>query len=201
VESTRSRRSSMTQKWRPSSLRRAASPDSRSHPIIVLRMRRGHPSRGCSPRFIPAKVSENVRAQPRLRPLALKGLSSTTDPLRAGRLSRGEEPAAGRPAMRDTRARRRYQSWATTCSAALRMDLSPRSEKLSVVTQRGPHNQRAAPCRAAPVEARTAPTGEVRTARAFARRTAAASGRGLRHPTTQRVCGAPLSFSAERTYL
>src|SRR5439155_23505959 len=123
--------------------------------IIVLPERTGHPSPEV---FATLEFALSLRG--------LKGTGSTTDLFRPGGPSRGEEPAACRPAMRDTSSRRRYRSWATTCSAALRMDLSPRPENASLVTQRGPQpaGRTIQPWAR---KARTAPTGEVGTARAL----------------------------------
>ena len=168
--------------------RRAASPDGRSDPIIVRPDRRRHPSPGLF-----------ARAQ---GALALKGTGLATDLMRAGRTVAGRGTSGRPPGICAILRVASLSELGDYLLCGSRMDLSPHPETASLVTRCGPRNQRAASYRGAPhTEARTAPTGEVGTARALALDAPLALGRGLRHPTTCALAIHHPLLSARRTYL
>ena len=104
MKSNRNRRSAINA-VRPFLWRRAASPTVDLLPIIVLARRGRHPPLGS---FTPLRARSSS--------LRLKGMRSAADLIGPGGPSRGEEPATGRPAFARYFRRRRYRSWATTCS-------------------------------------------------------------------------------------
>jgi hypothetical protein len=131
--------------------RRAASPRDRSAPIIVGSSRRRHPPLGAFATVGPG----------------LKGIGSATDLSRAGRTVAGRGTSDRPPGNCDTSGGVAIGAGRPPALAALRMELSPRPEDASLVTlaarpTSGPHLVKRG------TQARTAPTGEVGTARALA---------------------------------